>query len=440
MSKSNYILLATFFAWSLWAQEPDKKPLTINQAIGLCLENSKEIKKASTATEASRLQINSAKNLYYPKVELSGTFLHLFSGANVNLKVPLPTTSTSATHEAAAINPEYMAMAQANASMPLFSGFKIRNAVKQSQQVYEMAELNAQATTENAVWETINLYFALYKTQRSIEILKENHKRAIQRTKDLQNFLDNGLIARNDFLRAQLQEANVQLSLQETETAFKNINMRLNSILELPLNEKIDVQPIQSIAILPNTAFEVTNRKDVQRAEKSVELAQRNIQINRSNYYPSLALTGGYMAFQLDKVMEMTNATMVGLGLKYDLTSIFKNRTEVNIAKAKKQEADYQLQLTTDHAQVDLQEAFNNYELTIQKNAVLSKALLQANENYRIVKDKYDNGLADTDQLLEADVQQLQAQINSVVGETDQTLSLYQYAYKKGNLTEYIEK
>lgn len=440
MSKSNYILLATFFACSLWAQEPDKKPLTIDQAIGLCLQNSKEIKKASTTKEASKLQINSAKNLYYPKVELSGTYLHLFSGANVDLKVPIPTPSTSSTHEQAPLNPEYMAMAQANVSMPLFSGFKIRNAVKQSQQAYEMAEINSQAVTENTVWETINLYFALYKTQRSIEILKENHKRAIQRTKDLQNFLDNGLIARNDFLRAQLQEANVQLSLQETEMAFKNINMRLNTLLELPLNEKIEVQPIKTIDVLPNTETTVENRRDIQRAEKNVELAQRNIQINRANYYPSLALTGGYTAFTLDKVMEMTNATMIGVGLKYDLTSIFKNRTEVNIAKTRKEEAQYQLQLTTDHAKVELQEAFNNYELTLQKNSVLSKALTQANENYRIVKDKYDNGLADTDQLLEADVQQLQSQINSIMGEVDQTLSLYQYAYKKGNLTEYIEK
>jgi hypothetical protein len=29
-------------------------------------------------------------------------------------------------------------------------------------------------------------------------------------------------------------------------------------------------------------------------------------------------------------------------------------------------------------------------------------------ENYRIIKDKYDNGLSDTNDLLEADVEQLQ--------------------------------
>lgn len=438
MNRSNYLLLTTFFAFSLWAQEPDKKILTLDQAIGLSLQNSKEIKKASAVKEASRLQVNSAKNLYYPNVELSGTYLHLFSGANVDVKVPIPASDPS--HSPAVISPEYMAMTQATATMPLFSGFKIRNAVKQSQQAYEMAQLGSEATTENTVWETINLYFALYKTQRSIEILKENHKRAVQRTKDMQNFLDNGLIARNDFLRVQLQEANVQLSLQETQTAFKNINMRLNSLLELPLKETIVIQPIKKIDVLPDTESGITDRKDVQYASKSVELAQRNIQLNRANYYPSIALTGGYMAFRLDKVMEMTNATMIGLGVKYDLTSIFKNRTEVNIAKAKKQEAEYQLQITEDHANVELQEAYNNYDLTVQKNSVLSTALTQANENYRIVKDKYDNGLADTDQLLEADVQQLQAQINSVVGEADQTLSLYQYAYKTGNLTEYIEK
>ncbi|WP_397386135.1 hypothetical protein [Paenimyroides ceti] len=44
---------------------------------------------------------------------------------------------------------------------------------------------------------------------------------------------------------------------------------------------------------------------------------------------------------------------------------------------------------------------------------------MQATENYRIVKDKYDNGVADTDDLLEADVQQLQSKINQAISKAN---------------------
>jgi outer membrane protein TolC len=39
----------------------------------------------------------------------------------------------------------------------------------------------------------------------------------------------------------------------------------------------------------------------------------------------------------------------------------------------------------------------------------------QASENYRIIKDKYDNGLSDTNDLLEADVEQLGSNINKTL-------------------------
>ena len=62
-----------------------------------------------------------------------------------------------------------------------------------------------------------------------------------------------------------------------------------------------------------------------------------------------------------------------------------------------------------------------------------------ANENYRIVKDKNENGLADTDDLLEADVQQLQAKINKVVGDADEQLAIYEYYYTTGILLENVQ-
>lgn len=439
MSKNNYILLASLFVCSVFAQEPIKNSLTINQAIALSLKNGKEIKKANSATKASKLGINSANNLRYPSLEVSGQYMHLFEGTDVKLKVPIPTGNAESTNGNSAIKPEHLLIGQANASIPLFSGFKIRNIVKQSQQAYELAEISEESTTENVVWQVINLYFALYKTQQSIDLLKENGKRAHQRVEDFKNFLDNGIIARNDYLRAQLQESNVELSLQETITAFKNLSMRLNTLLDLPTEELFDIEEAKNIDVLPNQNGEYQERKDLQAAQKHNELAQTAIRVARSGYYPSLAITGGYAALQLDKVIDITNATNIGVGLKYDITSIFKNRTEVNIAKARKIEADYQLQLVEDNAKLEVKEAYNAYELALKKNKVLLQALEQANENYRITKDKYDNGLADTDQLLEADVQQLQAQINNMIGEADETIALYQYAYKTGKLLDKIE-
>ena len=59
----------------------------------------------------------------------------------------------------------------------------------------------------------------------------------------------------------------------------------------------------------------------------------------------------------------------------------------------------------------------------------------QAQENYRIVKDKYDNGVADTDDLLEADVQKVQSEINIAVAQAGIWDKYYQLLIANGQLT-----
>jgi outer membrane protein TolC len=58
----------------------------------------------------------------------------------------------------------------------------------------------------------------------------------------------------------------------------------------------------------------------------------------------------------------------------------------------------------------------------------------QTTENYRIVKDKYDNSLSTTNDLLDADVEQLQAKINQALSKADIAQKYYELQYASGKL------
>lgn len=421
----------------LYVEAQETRPITLKQAIEGGLQHSKSIQAAAAATQTSTQRVKSAKNAQYPSVNISTEYLHLFTNTNIDLKIPLPNSESSGGTDK--VSPSHLLIGQANASLPLFHGFKIRNAIKQSEYAVELSKISETASKEDAVWQTINLYFGLYKTQQSIAVLNENLSRAKQRVRDFQNFLDNGIIARNDLLRAKLQTSNVELSLEETKTTYKNLNYRLNLLIGLPENTVIAVEQAKELPLLPVSNAEFNNRKDIQILEERSKMTKNGIRLARAGYYPSLGISAGYMALDLDQVAKVTNATNVGVALKYDLTSIFKNRAEVKIAKSQDLENDFQIELLADKAKVETQEAYNKYVLALKKNEVITDALEQANENFRIVKDKYDNGLADTDDLLEADIQQLQAQINQVLGEVDEQLSIYEYAFTTGNLLENVQ-
>jgi outer membrane protein TolC len=52
--------------------------------------------------------------------------------------------------------------------------------------------------------------------------------------------------------------------------------------------------------------------------------------------------------------------------------------------------------MLTDYIKIQVQQAMEDYELAIKQDIVYDEAVEQASENYRIIKDKYDNGLSDT--------------------------------------------
>lgn len=421
------LVVATF----AHAQETN---VSLQEVIQQSLQNNKSVKVAEAAKNTSEYKVQSAKNNRLPDISLSGQYMHLFTTTNVDIKLPMQSSGGGM-----GVEPNQLLLGQASASVPIFAGFKIKNAIKSSELMVDLSNLQIEATKENVVWQTINLYFGLYKTQRSIDVLNENLVRANQRVKDFQNFLDNGIIARNDLLRAKLQASNVQVAIDEAETQYKNINYRLNLLTGQDESKIVHVDNVETLKTINQNSQDYANRTDVKSYDVKNQIADSQIKIAKAAYYPQLAVSAGYVAMDIDKVASVTNATNIGVGLKYDLSSLYKNKAEVEIAKAQKLENEMQKETTIDKAKVEINEAFQKYDLAKKKNNVYKEAVEQANENYRIVKDKNDNGLADTNDLLEADVQQLQAKINQVVGDADEQLAIYEYYYTTGILLENIQ-
>ncbi|WP_312923747.1 TolC family protein [Empedobacter brevis] len=421
------LVVATFTQ----AQETN---VSLQEVIQQSLQNNKSVKVAEAAKNTSEYKVQSAKNNRLPDISLSGQYMHLFTTTNVDIKLPMQTSGGGM-----AVEPNQLLLGQASASVPVFAGFKIKNSIKNSELMVDLSNLQVEATKENVVWQAINFYFGLYKTQRSIDVLNENLVRANQRVKDFQNFLDNGIIARNDLLRAKLQASNVQIAIDEAKTQYQNINYRLNLLTGQEENKMVHVEEVETLKTLHQNAADYANRTDIKSYDLKNQIADNQIKIAKAAYYPQIAVSAGYIAMDLNKVATITNATNVGVGLKYDLSSLYKNKTEVEIAKAQKLENELQKETTIDQAKVEVNEAYQKYDLAKKKNSVYKEAVEQANENYRIVKDKHDNGLSDTNDLLEADVQQLQAKINQVVGEADEQLAIYEYYFTTGILLENIQ-
>ncbi len=403
--------------------------LSLNEAIELSIKSSKQLKVSNAKVDEAIAQYHEAWNNHLPDLKASGSYLRL-NNPSIDLKVKLNSGSDTS-KQSSSLKVNQAVYGIVNASVPLFSGFKIKYGVESAKYLEEATKLDAESDKQALIQNTISAYNNLYKAQISVQLVQENLNQQKQRVTDFTNLEKNGLLARNDLLKAQLQQSNIELSLLDAQNNLKITTMNMALMLGLP--EDTELTADTSFMQLPDAGkiveWEQTalqNRKDIASLSYREKAATTGIKSAKGDYYPGLALTGGYVAADLQNLLTVNNALNIGIGLQYNFATFWKTGARVQEAKARLHQIEANEGLLSDEVRLEVNRDYQNYILSINKIDVYAKAVEQANENYRITKNKYDNSLVTTTDLLEADVAQLQAKLNYTFSKADAFV-----AYKK---------
>jgi outer membrane protein len=402
------------FCSALEAQE--KKPLTLQEAVDLSIKNSKQLKASQARIEQADAALKEAEEKKLPDVKVSGSYLRLNS-ANFDLKTKNNNSGGSgSTNETPKVSQAMYGIV--NGSLPIYAGGRIRYGIESSRYLTEAAKLDAEHEQGQVIINTTEAYVNLYKARTAVNLVKENLAQSQQRVKDFSNLEKNGLMARNDLLKAELQASNAELTLLDVENNWQLANINMDLMLGLPEQTELipdssmlsQATPMQTLDEYVQSA--ITNRKDMAALALRKKSAETGIKSVRADMYPSLAVTGGYIAADIPNVFSVTNAVNIGVGVSYNLGSLWKTKSKVQQAEGRVKELNANEALLNDEVHLQVNKNYLALLSSRKKIEVYAKAMEQANENYRITKNKYDNSLATTTDLLDADVAQLQAKLN----------------------------
>jgi outer membrane protein TolC len=436
MKVSQLMLFGIFFIGISSIDAQEKTSLTLDEAIHLAWTKSNKVSLANTKVNTKKNELQSVKNNRYPDLKVSGQYQRL-TNASIDLKINKNNTATA---EPLPVVNQLM-LGQVNASLPLFAGFKIQNSIKAYDNMYQAETASALQTKEEVAMMVVNYYASLYKAQKTVEILKENQKSAQQRVADFLQLEKNGIIPRNDLLKAQLQASKIQLSLDGAISDLNIVNIELVSLLKMNSKTKLEIKEsdfadFQVSNIPANEELALENRPDLESIRLQEKASLANVQIAKSGYYPSISIIGGYTMLNLQNIITVQNAMNIGVGVSYDLSGILKNGTNVRIAESRALEIHNSEMMLTDDIKIQVQKAIEGYDLALKQELVYDQAVEQASENYRIIKDKYDNGLSDTNDLLEADVEQLGSNINKTLARANVIQKYYELLSVSGQLNQ----
>lgn len=402
-----------------FSQDGGRK-ISLDEAIDLSIKNSKPLRAAHARMDQAAANTTVSKQNQLPDFKISGSYLRL-TQPNIDLQYK----SNSGGSAAAPIKVNQAAYGTANLSLPVFSGFKIQYGIRSSEFLEKASVLDADQDKEAVIMNTIEAFTNLYKARANLRVIQENLAQSRSRDTDFANLEKNGLLARNDKLKALLQTANIELTMADVENNMKLAMVNMNIMLGLPEEtiiipdsaSLVEPHDIRSLQEYEQTALQ--NRKDMQAISYRKKASEVGIQTAKADYYPSLAVTGGYIVADIPSFITITNAVTFGVGLSYNVSSLWKTNAHVTGARAKLAEVQANEEELYDQVRIQVNQAYEDLLTADKKIQVSQVAIDQGIENYKIVKNKYENSLLTVTDLLDANALMLQSQISLELAKAD---------------------
>jgi len=439
--KRRPIVLSAGLFFLLMNASAQEKTISLNDAINLGLQNSKQLKISQAKIEEANAQLKQAEDKRLPDANVLGAYSRLLTG-NFDIK----TKSNNGGTGQAPPKVHDAVYGILNASLPVYAGGRINYGIESSKYLEQAARLDAETNKDEVIQNTIEAFANLFKAGSAVRLVKENLAQSQERTREFSNLEKNGLLPRNDLLKAELQTSNVELNLVDAENNLQLANINMDLMLGLPttttllldtsgIEKKDDKRTLEEFFQLA-----MNSRKDIAALDLRKKAAETGVKAVKGEKLPGISITGGYLAADVPKFISITNVVNLGVGVSYNIGSLWKNKAKEKEAQAKVSELTATQALVNDQVQMQVSKSYLSLLSQRKKIEVYAKAVEQANENYRIVKNKFDNSLATTSDLLDADVAKLQANLSYTLARADAFVAYNRLLQTAGLLASEIKK
>jgi outer membrane protein len=426
MRKTVFILTTLF---PLLGFSQGKRAMSIEEAIQIGLENSKALHIASMKVLAADARTSEVSAARLPSLKLQAGYARLSEIDPFAVQVPfypLPVT----------ISPVVLNNYSTRLSLqqPLFTGFRLEKSAAAAEYVAEAASYDLSRNKTDLVFSIKSGYWSLYKAKEIKRVVDENVELVKAHLTDVENMMTQGLATKNDVLKVQVQLSSSQLAQIDASNSVAIAMMTLNNLIGLPIETEIDLTSViqtqsmenQRSAEIAQEAIET--RADLKAAEMRVQANEASVTAAKGSWYPQVSLYGNYYYSRpnpriLPTKDEFKNTWDLGVNLSFDIWNWNTTKHQVDQGEAvlaQSREATEQLK---DAITLEVNQANLVLLQSREKIKVAEKGVEQANENYRITKNKFTSGTATNTDLLDAEVTLLQAKVNYTTSLVDHELA-----------------
>ncbi|WP_010177253.1 TolC family protein [Aquimarina agarilytica] len=269
-----------------------------------------------------------------------------------------------------------------------------------------------------------NAYGAVLLTQESINVLNRNISNLESNLNETQKIYENGLGEEESVEQLQITLLQVKNQLNNTQRtediAVKMLKLALGIPIESELLLTDNLESIATIKATSDTAFKPFNiigNNNFKLSELLVEQRRLEFKLQKAKRLPSVGafVNLGTTAFRqgfnfLDSDQRWFASSVLGASVKVPIFTSFKNSASTKKAKLAYQQAQISHTENTERIQLGYKQAKSNYEFAIDNLNTLKQNLALAERIEKKNQIKFNEGLASSFELRQAQTQLYSAQ------------------------------
>ena len=283
--------------------------------------------------------------------------------------------------------------------------------------------LQTERTQDYLVFEVDKAYMQLQLAYTAVTVLETALEAANANKKLAENRLKQGFLQRADVLNVDVRVTEVQNQLQSAKSNVQNASNYLSFLM----NDKtyIIYMPADALAVSTfgmEDKIVSENRSDIKAMQLASNAYEAMSKADQMAFYPRLNAFGSYELYDDQIFRGGANGYVFGAELSWDIFQGSKRFGQAQKSKAEFEKSKLEYEQYVSQSNLELNKAKRAFVDAANKLKLTNLALQQSEESLRIRTNRFKEGLERTSDLLTAETQFAQKQL-----EYNQTIFEYNY-------------
>ena len=279
---------------------------------------------------------------------------------------------------------------------------------KASKAILETKRLDTQRIRNLVSLDFSLAYFDLLEAEKLVLVGQKEVESVSSHLRDAKTLYENGVITKNDLLQAEVRLSDARQKLLNAKNLRAINASRVNTVLSQPLSNEIhvlDIQESPSDYLFPDRekAWETAlqERPEMRIVDETMRSLNLEEKSRKAELYPRFFAGASYDYTENRYQLHQGNAALV-LGMSMNFFSGGSTKAEVAKTEYRKVQLQEQRARLGDEIRLEVEKNILDLKNALERLRVTKDAVGQAEENLRINKVRYEEGVGTATEVLDA--------------------------------------